>query len=125
VRPNSPGTILDASVLIALPRSIYAQTIIDLSVRMGRPLVIPAAALYAAVVAGIDPAAFDADGYTITPVNQAIIPGLAALARTASGPVELEIVHTAWEAHSTGYPVLTESPGPYAYLTIGIDLEIL
>ncbi|WP_280427824.1 hypothetical protein [Nocardia brasiliensis] len=125
MRPNAPGTILDASALIALPRSIYARTMVDFSVREGRPLIIPAASLYAAALAGIAPETFDADGYTVTPVSQSTVPGMAALASTATGDIGIDYVQVAWEAQVTGYPVLTDNPGPYAYLNVPIDLELI
>lgn len=125
MRPSAPGTILDASALIVLTRSIYAQTIVDFSVREGRPLIIPAASLYTAALAGVVPEVFHADGYTVTPVNQAVIPGMAALARASSGSLGVDDIQVVWEAQVTGYPVLTDNPGPYAHLTIPIDLEVI
>lgn len=125
MRPNAPGTILDASVLVALPRSFYAQTLIGVSIREQRPLVIPAAALYAASLAGVDPADFDTSDYTVTPVSQAVVPGMTLIGTTATGTVDVDLVQVAWEAQVTGYPVLTDNPGPYAYLNVSIDLEVI
>jgi hypothetical protein len=125
VRPNAPGTILDTSLLAALGRSIYAKTIVDFSVREGRPLIIPAACLYAAALEGVAPELFDADGYTVTAMSQSVVPGMASLALAATGAVGMDHVQVAWEAVSTGYPVLTDNPGPYAYLNIPIDLEVI
>ncbi|WP_280381344.1 hypothetical protein [Nocardia wallacei] len=128
MRPTAAGTILDASALLALPRSIYAQTIVQFSLRERRPLVVPAASLYAAALAGADPADFDADGYTITPVSEVVVPGMVAVARTAPTPVGMDLIDTVqvvWEAQVTGYPVLTDNPAPYAVLDAPIDLEML
>ncbi|MGY5210007.1 hypothetical protein [Nocardia gipuzkoensis] len=125
MRPTAAGTILDASALVALPRSIYARTLIDISVRERRPLVIPASSLYTAALTGADPADFDTADYTITSVSQAIVPGMLAVARTSTAPIPLDLAHVAWEAQVTGYPVLTDNPGPYALLTMPIDLELL
>ncbi|WP_433193799.1 hypothetical protein ACQP1G_34140 [Nocardia sp. CA-107356] len=125
MRPTAAGTILDASALVALPRSIYAQTVIGFSVRERRPLVIPATSLYVATLAGADPSDFDADGFTVTPFSQAIVPGVALVAQTATAPITPDIAHVAWEAQVTGYPVLTGDPAPYGQLNVSIDLEIL
>ena len=125
MRPNAPGTILDASALLALPRSIYARTLVDVSIREGRPLVIPAASLYAAALQGADPDDFDTIDYTVTALSQTAIPGMLAIARTATGPIDWDLCQVAWEATATGYPVLTDNPGPYAYLSIPIDLELI
>ncbi|WP_040703998.1 hypothetical protein [Nocardia takedensis] len=125
MRPTAAGTILDASALIALPRSIYARTLVELSVRERRPLVIPAASLYAATIGGADPADFDADAFTVTPVSQAIVPGMAMVARTAVAAIGTDLCQVAWEAQVTGYPVLTGDPDLYAALGVPIDLETL
>ncbi|MGY1871970.1 hypothetical protein [Nocardia gipuzkoensis] len=125
MRPTAAGTILDASALVALPRSIYAQTVIGFSVRERRPLVIPATSLYVAVVAGAAPADFDAHGFTITPFSQAIVPGVALVAQSAATSIPPDVAHVAWEAEVTGYPVLTDDPSAYAYLGVTLDLEVL
>lgn len=125
MRPTAAGTILDASALVALPRSIYAQTVIGFSVRERRPLVIPATSLYAATLAGADPSNFDADGFTVTPFSQAIIPGVALVAQSATVPISPDIAQVAWEAQVTGYPVLTGNPVAYEHLNVSLDLEIL
>ncbi|MEU4841760.1 hypothetical protein [Nocardia testacea] len=125
MRATAPGTILDASALTALPRSIYAQTIVEFSLRERRPLVVSATSLYVAALAGVDPADFDAFGWTVTPVSQSVVPGLVAVAESASGPVALDIAHVGWESQVTGYPVLTDNPGPYAALSVPVDLEII
>ncbi|MEU2043815.1 hypothetical protein [Nocardia niwae] len=125
MRPTAAGTILDASALVTLPRSIYARTLVDISVRERRPLVIPAASLYIAALAGADPTDFDTADYTVTPVSQAIVPGMLAVAQTSTAPIPLDLAHVAWEAQVTGYPVLTDNPGPYALLPLPLDLELL
>jgi hypothetical protein len=125
VRPTAAGTILDASALLALPRSIYARTLVDVSVRERRPLVIPATSLYIAALGGAEPADFDTTDYTVTALAQAIVPGMLAIARAATGPLDPDLCHVAWEATVTGYPVLTDNPGPYAHLSIGIDLDLI
>ncbi|MEI4420378.1 hypothetical protein V9056_10755, partial [Streptococcus agalactiae] len=122
---TAAGTILDASALLALPRSIYARTLIDVSVQEGRPLVIPASSLYVAALGGTDPADFDTADYTVTPVGQSVVPGMVAIARTATGTVDFDLVHVVWEATVTGYPVLTDNPGPYAYLSAPVDLDLI
>lgn len=125
MRPNAPGTILDASALIALPRSIYARTLVSFSIRERRPLVIPSTSLYVAALGGADPADFDTADFTVTPLSQAIVPGLVALANAATGPLSTDVCHAAWEATVTGYPVLTADTGPYAPLGAGIDLDLI
>ncbi|MEV0766500.1 hypothetical protein [Nocardia sp. NPDC050435] len=125
MRPTAAGTILDASALVALPRSLYARTLVDVSVREGRPLIIPAAALYTAALAGADPADFDAADWAITPVTATIVAGLVMITQTATAPVGLDIAQVAWEAEITGFPVLTDNPGPYAGLAAGLDLDVL
>lgn len=125
MRPTAAGTILDASALIALPQSIFARTLVDISIRERRPLVIPSAGLYVAALAGADPDDFDTPEYTVTPVSQVAVPGMAAIARSAAGPTGLDLCQVAWEAQVTGYPVLTDNPGPYAYLAVPIDLELI
>ncbi|MFI9509242.1 hypothetical protein [Nocardia sp. NPDC052566] len=77
------------------------------------------------MLAGTDPADFDAVGFTVTPLSQLIVPGLVVVANAAAGPIDLDIAHVAWESQVTGYPVLTDDPGPYANLNMPIDLEIL
>lgn len=125
MRPTAAGTILDASALLELPRSLFGQVLIEMSVREHRPLVIPATSLYIAALAGADPTDFDAAGFTVTPLSQAIVPGLTLIARSAGGPIGADLAHIAWEAHATGYPVLTADAGPYRALTVPVDLEIL
>ncbi|WP_067646424.1 hypothetical protein [Nocardia harenae] len=125
MRPAAAGTILDASALLALPRSIYGQVLIEMSVREHRPLVIPAASLYTAALAGADPADFDAAGFTVIALSQAIVPGLVLLGRSALAHIGPELAHIAWEARATGYPVLTANAAPYRDLAAPPDLEIL
>ncbi|PXX66906.1 hypothetical protein DFR70_103661 [Nocardia tenerifensis] len=125
MRPTSAGTILDASALTALRRSIFAQTVVQFSVREQRPLVIPATSLYVAVLAGANAADFDASGYTVIPFSQAIVPGVAAVALTAGAPIAPDVAHVVWEAQVTGYPVLTDDPAVYGSINVPIDLEVL
>lgn len=125
MRPTAAGTILDASALLALPRSIYARTLVDVSVQERRPLVIPAASLYAAALHGADPTDFDTADFTVTPVSQTVVPGMVAVARTATGAADFDLCQVVWEATVTGYPVLTDNPGPYAYLPARIDLDLI
>lgn len=86
---------------------------------------IPATSLYAAVLAGADPADFDAHGFTVIPLSQAIVPGVALVAQTATAPIASDVAHVAWEAQVTGYPVLTDNPVAYEHLNVPIDLEAL
>ncbi|MGW0181297.1 hypothetical protein [Nocardia sp. NPDC003345] len=125
MRPTAAGTILDASALLELPRSLFGQVLVEMSVREHRPLVIPATSLYTAALAGADPADFDAAGFTVTPLSQSIVPGLVLIGHTATAPVGPDLAHVAWEAQATGYPVLTADAGPYRALTVPVDLEIL
>ncbi|WP_328435531.1 hypothetical protein [Nocardia puris] len=125
MRPTAAGTILDSSALIALPRSIFAQTVLSFSVRERRPLVIPATSLYTAVLAGADPEDFDADGFTVVPLSQPIVPGVALVAQTAHAPIGADTAQVVWEAQVTGYPVLTDNPDQYAAVTVPIDLEVI
>ena len=125
MRPTAAGTILDASALVALRRSIFAQTVVQFSARVHRPLVIPATSLYVAVLAGADPADFDAHGYTVIPFSQAIVPGVALVAQGATAPVAPDVAHVVWEAQVTGYPVLTDNPAAYEHVNAPLDLEVL
>lgn len=125
MRPTAAGTIIDSSALVALRRSIFAQTVVQFSVREQRPLVIPATSLYIAVLAGADAADFDTHGFTVIPFTAPIVPGVALIAQTASGFVPPDIAHTAWEAQATGYPVLTDNAAAYEHLSVPIDLEVL
>ncbi|WP_280471844.1 hypothetical protein [Nocardia cyriacigeorgica] len=93
--------------------------------RERRPLVIPATSLYVAVLAGADPADFDAHGFTVTPFSQAVIPGIAMVAQTAHAAIGTDIAQVSWEAQVTGYPVLTDNPGLYVDVQVPIDLEVL
>ncbi|MGW4125202.1 hypothetical protein [Nocardia sp. NPDC004711] len=125
MRPTAAGTILDASALLALLRSIYAQTVIGFSFQERRPLVIPATSLYVATMAGADPTDFDAHGFTVTPFSHAVVPGIALVAQTTTAPTAADVAQVAWEAQVTGYPVLTGSPTVYAHLGVAIDLGML
>ncbi|MGW4370487.1 hypothetical protein ACWEKT_33075 [Nocardia takedensis] len=125
MRPTAAGTILDASALLALPHSIYGQVLVQMSVREHRPLVIPATSLYTAALAGTDPADFDAIGFTVTPLSQAIVPGLVLIGHNATAAISTDLAHVAWEAQATGYPVLTADADPYRALAAPPDLEII
>lgn len=89
------------------------------------PLVIPATSLYTAVLAGADPEDFDADGFTVVPLSQPIVPGVALVAQTAHAPIGADTAQVVWEAQVTGYPVLTDNPDQYAAVTVPIDLEVI
>ena len=126
MRSDAPGFVLDASALGALPRSAYAQALIRMYARLDRPIVIPAAALARAAGNGtVDAADFDPPEFTVTALNQAAAPGLAAVLGTARAPMTVEAAHAVYEAATTGYPVVTADTAAYDGLTVPIDLEVL
>jgi hypothetical protein len=73
----------------------------------------------------LDPADFDAPGYTVTAFTQPLVPAVAAIAEMASAPIPVDIAHTAWEAQVTAYPVLTANPLAYEPLSVRIDIETI
>jgi hypothetical protein len=126
VRPDVPGFVLDATALVAAPRSIFARTLIRMYVRNERPIVVPATALVVACATGaVTPEEFDPAEFTVTALTQSIVPAVALIIASASAPTPVEVAHAAYEAAATGYPVVTTRPQAYRALTTHIDVEQL
>lgn len=126
MRSDAPGFVLDASALAALPRSAYAQALVRVYTELDRPIVIPACALVAACVTGrIRPAQFDPPEFSVTALNQAVVPAVAKVIADATSALSIDTAHAVYEAASTGFPVVTANSDAYAGLTITVDIEEL
>jgi len=126
VRPDVPGVILDASALRTARQSIYVRTIIRVYVRGERPIVVPSTALVLACATGdIEATELDPPEITVTALSQAVAPAVALIMATAHAPVPIEVAHAAYEAATTGYPVVTTDAGAYSPLAVLVDVEQL
>jgi hypothetical protein len=120
---NPAGIILDASAIVALPRSFYARSLVRVFAKNDRPIVVPALALTAACLTGETQAAwFDPPQYTVTAVNQPVVARLVDIIRRMTGPVPLDIAHCGYEALTTGFPLVTATGSPYAGLPEPVEL---
>lgn len=65
-------------------------------------------------------------GVTTIDYTAGIVDDIADLAREATGPVALDVLHCAYEAVRTGYyPILTGQPQAYAHIPHALHLEPL
>jgi hypothetical protein len=93
---------------------------------LDRPIVVPAAALVSACAAGaVTPAEFDPPQFTVTALNQAVVPAVALIISSSSTPLAIESAHAVYEAATTGYPVVTTAADVYSGLAVVIDIEEL
>jgi hypothetical protein len=126
MRSDAPGFVLDASALAVVRRSTYAQALIRVYADLDRPIVVPAAALVTAYAAGdVDAAEFDPPQFTVTALNQAVAPAVALIISAARTAVGIDTAHAAYEAATTGYPVVTTDAARYGGLAVVIDVEEL
>jgi hypothetical protein len=120
---TAAGIILDPSAIVALPTSFYARTLVRVFAKQDRPIVVPALALTAACLTGrTDPAWFDPPEYTVTAVNDAVIPGLVRVVNAMTRPAALDVIHCAYEALTTGFPIVTAAGDLYTGLPQPVEL---
>lgn len=126
MRSDAPGFVLDASALAMVRGSTYVQALIRVYAELDRPIVVPAAALVAACATGaVIAAEFDPPQFTVTALTQAVVPAVAQLISTTRGGLAIDAAHAAYEAATTGYPVVTASADSYAGLNVTITVEEL
>lgn len=126
MRSDAPGIVLDATALTAAPASTYVQALIRVCADLDRPIVVPAAALVAALASGsVDAADFDPPHFHVTALTQATAPALAYIIATATAPIGMDTAHAAYEAASTGFPIITTRGDAYSALRVPVDLEEL
>ncbi|WP_063043395.1 hypothetical protein [Nocardia pseudovaccinii] len=123
-RHGPAGLVFDATALSSAPSNVAVQTLLQFGVADRRALLIPSTALDAVACIGLDPAEFTTiEGVTISTPTSALITGVPGIVeRTAV--TGLDILHAAWLARTTGYPLLTRRPRLYRGLDLHAIVEI-
>ncbi|MFQ6332017.1 hypothetical protein ACLMAL_38700 [Nocardia sp. CWNU-33] len=125
---STVGIILDATALIAAPTSFFLQTLIQTHIDQGRPFVVPVLALSAAANSDnrVTRASINHRGIWIVDFTAALVDDIAELAREATAPTALDILHCAYEAISTDiFPIVTRQPAAYTNIPHPLHLEPL
>jgi len=123
---NSPGIVLDASAIVALPGSAYAQSLVRVFAKMNRPIIVPALSLAAACLTGrVRAAAFDDPAFTVTAVSQPMVPDLVDLVLTSVIPLTLDSAQAAHHAVTGGSVLVTAAGDRYRGLASPVWLDEL
>ncbi|MGN2642240.1 hypothetical protein ACTD5D_39955 [Nocardia takedensis] len=123
---TAAGIILDATALAELTSSFFLQTLVATHIEQDRRVIVPVLALsHAANSSRITYARIHHRGVTTIDFTAGMVDDVAVLAREATGLVAPDVLHCAFEAIQSGYPIVTGQPLAYAHIPHPLHLEPL